>query len=76
LSSFEHAANIGCDAVELDVFLLKCGTLVIFHGGGPENLGSLDDHCGVLGNILDLTYEQVQSLKMNPEVSVYKIFQY
>jgi len=63
--AFQRAADIGCDAVELDVFLLKCGTLAVFHGGGPENLGSLDDHCGIIGNIMDLTYEEAKLLPMN-----------
>ena len=63
--AFQRAADIGCDAVELDVFLLKCGTLAVFHGGGPENLGSLDEHCGIIGNIMDLTYEEAKLLRMN-----------
>jgi glycerophosphoryl diester phosphodiesterase len=58
---------MGCDAVELDVFSLRCGTLVVFHGGGS------DEHPGTLegyvmdknGNslhgktILDFTYEEI-----------------
>ena len=31
---FINAAQVGADGVELDVFLLKCGTLVVFHGSG------------------------------------------
>jgi len=65
LPAFQKAADIGCDAVELDVFLLLCGTLIVFHGGGPENLGALDESCGQSGNIMDLNYEQVKQLKMN-----------
>ena len=62
------ALMMGCDGIELDVFLLKCGTLVVFHGGGTdENPGDLLDYCGITGNILDLTYEQCQkSLQFNP----------
>lgn len=67
IPSFAHAADIGCDAVELDIFLLKCGTIAAFHGGGPENLGSLDEHCGFIGNIMDLTYEEARMLPMNEE---------
>ena len=67
IPSFAYAADIGCDAVELDIFLLKCGTIAAFHGGGPENLGSLDEHCGFIGNIMDLTYEEARMLPMNEE---------
>jgi glycerophosphoryl diester phosphodiesterase len=63
---FQKCADMGCDAVELDVFLLKCGTLVVFHGGGTdENPGDLWDYCGVKGGILDLTYEQAKELQFN-----------
>lgn len=65
MPAFQKAADMGCDAVELDVFLLVCGTLIVFHGGGPENLGALDKSCGQSGNIMDLNYEQVKQLKMN-----------
>jgi glycerophosphoryl diester phosphodiesterase len=64
---FQVAADIGCDAVELDVFLLKCGTLVVFHGGGSDdNPGCLRDYCCIEGNILDYTAEEARSLKFNP----------
>jgi glycerophosphoryl diester phosphodiesterase len=64
---FQKCADMGCDAVELDVFLLKCGTLAVFHGtGGDECPGDLWEYCGVKGSILDLTYEEVKNLKFNP----------
>lgn len=64
--SFNHCAEIGCDAVELDVFLLKCGTVIVFHGGGTdENPGDLIDYCGRPGSILDMTYEECKSLSFN-----------
>lgn len=64
---FQVAADIGCDAVELDVFLLKCGTLVVFHGGGTDNNpGCLLDYCCIEGNILDYTAEEARKLKFNP----------
>jgi glycerophosphoryl diester phosphodiesterase len=56
---------MGTDAVELDVFLLKCGTLVVFHGRG--NYGDLDVCCFRPGNIFDLTYEQALELEFNPD---------
>lgn len=50
--SFLHAAQAGADGVELDVFLLKCGTLVVFHGSGDDtNPGLLDSYCGVEGSM-------------------------
>ena len=67
-ASFIKTAEVGADAAELDVFLLKCGTLVVFHGGGTdENPGDLTDYCGRPGNILDLTYEEARQLRFNPD---------
>jgi glycerophosphoryl diester phosphodiesterase len=67
--SFLQCAQLGCDSVELDVFLLKDGSLIVFHGGGTDqNPGDLSDYClnqhGV--GILDLDYEQSQKLVFNP----------
>jgi len=69
ISGFLTAAQFGCDAVELDVSLLKCGNLVVFHGGGTdENPGALDCYCGMEGaNILNYTAEEVRLLKLNPD---------
>jgi glycerophosphoryl diester phosphodiesterase len=54
---FQQCARMGCDAVELDVFLLKCETLIVFRGGGTdERPGLLEEYCGVHGSILDYTY--------------------
>lgn len=66
---FARCAAMGCDAVELDVFRLKCNTLIVFHGGGTdENPGDLWDYCKVRGNILDYTYvEAVTQLSFNPD---------
>lgn len=63
LPAFLHAAQVGSDGVELDVFLLKCGTLVVFHGsGGDEEPGLLHSYCGVEGSILDYTAEEARRL--------------
>lgn len=69
VSSFLASNKNGCDAVELDVFLLKCGTLVVFHGGGTdENPGSLDEYCNIEGSILDYTAKEArEQLKLNPD---------
>ena len=63
ISSFKTAAAVGCHAVELDVFLLKCNTVIVFHGDGTDkNPGGLKSHCGVEGSILDCTLEDVRKL--------------
>jgi hypothetical protein len=50
--SFLHALQAGADGVELDVFLLKCGTLVVFHGSGNDaTQGQLDSYCGIPGSM-------------------------
>lgn len=60
-------AAIHCEEVEIDVFLLKCGTLIVFHGGGTDqNPGLLKEYCCVDGSILDLTYEEARKLKFSP----------
>eukprot|EP00980_Cylindrotheca_fusiformis_P004238 scaffold918_cov126-Cylindrotheca_fusiformis.AAC.17 len=65
---FQKCAEMGADGAELDVFLLKCGTLIVFHGGGSdENAGDLSDYCDRPGNILDLTYEEAKKLSFNPK---------
>jgi glycerophosphoryl diester phosphodiesterase len=64
---FQKCANMGADAVELDIFLLKCGTLIEFHGAGNDaNPGQLLEYCGMKGSILDLTYEEALQLTFNP----------
>ncbi len=60
---FQTASQIGCDEVELDVFLLKCGTLCVFHGDGTDkNPGLLDDYStNMEGSVLDYTYEELRT---------------
>lgn len=66
LRGFQISSEIGCDSVELDVFLLKCGTLIVFHGGGSdENPGCLLNYCGIKGNILDYSYTEARKLVFN-----------
>jgi glycerophosphoryl diester phosphodiesterase len=61
---FQKCMAMGCDAVELDVFALKCGTLVVFHGTGTDENPGLLDKC-LVGNfplgksILDYTYKEI-----------------
>ena len=63
---FQKCAEMGTDAVELDVILLKCGTLIPFHGSGSSSDGELLGYCGVKGSITELTYEEALQLSFNP----------
>lgn len=68
IRSFLASYESGADAVELDVFYLKCGTLVVFHGGGTdENPGDLKDYCNIDGSILNYTAKEARELlHLNP----------
>lgn len=59
---FQTAHALGCDEVELDVFLLKCGTLCVFHGNGTDqNPGLLSDYStNMYGSILEYTYNDLK----------------
>ena len=66
---FLRCVELGADAIELDVFVLKDGTIVVFHGGGTDEFpGDLTNYCvGKDGaSILDLTFPQTQKLEFNP----------
>jgi len=66
IAGFLNAYENGADAVEFDVFLLKCGNLVVFHGAGDdENPGLLHDNIGIEGSILDYTAEEARMLLFN-----------
>ena len=63
------AHHLGCTEVEIDVFLLKCGTLCVFHGSGTdENPGLFEHYCDNMeGSILDYTYQEIRNkFKFNP----------
>lgn len=70
LEGFRFCADMGADAIELDVFLVA-GELVVFHGGGSdENPGDLTDYCQNQSgkSILDMeSLHEIQSLAFNPE---------
>jgi len=64
--SFIEAAQAGADGIELDVFLLKCGTLVVFHGTGTDQSpGLLSSYCGIEGSILEYTADEARRLTFN-----------
>mmetsp|Transcript_31656 Transcript_31656/g.58344 ORF Transcript_31656/g.58344 Transcript_31656/m.58344 type:complete len:215 (-) Transcript_31656:815-1459(-) len=63
IPSFQAAQELGAEAVELDVFLLKCGRVAVFHGDGGDRLpGGLKKYCDVEGSIMDCTAEQARKL--------------
>jgi len=69
MAGFQKCLDMGCDAIELDVFKLHDGTLVVFHGGGTDDHpGDLSHYCiGRNGtSILDLEYHETQELQFNP----------
>lgn len=78
LESFQKCIEMGCDGIELDVFLLKDGSLVVFHGTGTDkNPGLLESYCIADDNmdsteyrnetILDMSYKETQQLKFDPD---------
>ena len=66
--SIQAAYDLGCQEIELDVFLLKCGTLCVFHGSGSDtNPGSFENYSNeTRGCILDYTYDEIRNYKVNP----------
>ena len=58
LSAFELAINKGF-AIELDVQMLKCGTLVVFH---DTNLNRMT---GLNKMISDVVYDDIKTLRLN-----------
>ena len=67
--SFRQCASWGCEAVELDVFVLQDGNVIVFHGGGTdENPGDLTEYClnQERVGILDLDYPTASKLQFNP----------
>lgn len=56
LGAFEHAAKIGTDMLELDVYLTKDKQVVVFHDGWLDRL------CGKPGHIRDLSYAELPPL--------------
>lgn len=71
IQSFQRAVDHGVEGVELDVFLLKCGKVAVFHGDGGDKLpGGLKGYCGVDGSILNLTANEAKELEFQGEAHV------
>ena len=81
ISSFARSHEDGAHGVEFDVFKLKCGTLVVFHGvGTDQDPGLLEGYCFPPSSdyvddplkcassslsIVDLDYSQVKNLRFD-----------
>jgi glycerophosphoryl diester phosphodiesterase len=64
IPSFQRALDHGVQGFELDVFLLKCGNVAVFHGDGGDKLpGGLEGYCGVEGSITNVTAEEAKELE-------------
>ncbi|GLB52560.1 glycerophosphoryl diester phosphodiesterase [Neptunitalea chrysea] len=58
LPSIQKALDLHVDAIEIDVFVIKSGELMVFHDDDLERM------TGVKGNIEGFTYEELQKLKL------------
>jgi glycerophosphoryl diester phosphodiesterase len=66
MAGFHVCRRHGAHGFELDVYHLKCGTLVAFHGLDDD--GKLDDYCLLPGKCIgDYTYQEALALKFNPD---------
>lgn len=59
IASIHKALQLGVDMIEIDVFLLKSGELVVFHDE------TLDRLTNTSGNIEDFTWEELQKVVLN-----------
>lgn len=64
VESIQKAIDLNCDVIEIDVFKIKSGELMVFHDD------QLDRLTNVTGNIEDYTYNELQKVKVN---GVYQI---
>eukprot|EP00520_Triparma_pacifica_P019004 CAMPEP_0118663336 /NCGR_PEP_ID=MMETSP0785-20121206/17361_1 /TAXON_ID=91992 /ORGANISM="Bolidomonas pacifica, Strain CCMP 1866" /LENGTH=314 /DNA_ID=CAMNT_0006557041 /DNA_START=276 /DNA_END=1217 /DNA_ORIENTATION=- len=65
LPSYLACSTHGSDGVELDVFRLKCGTLVCYHGTGTdEEPGRMGESHGVNGGISWYTWDEVDRMEV------------
>ncbi len=59
VESIQKAIELNCDVIEIDVFKIKSGELVVFH---DDQLDRLTD---AKGNIEDFTFTELQKVKVN-----------
>lgn len=64
VESIQKAIDLNCDVIEIDVFKIKSGELMVFHDD------QLDRLTNATGNIEDYTYNELQKVKVN---GVYQI---
>ncbi|KAL7555413.1 hypothetical protein ACA910_017422 [Epithemia clementina (nom. ined.)] len=73
LPSFQQCVTWQCPAVELDVYVIRDGSVVVFHGNDADPSGIsgslLDQFTNLAPNqhsIMELTYDECQHLQFNP----------
>lgn len=59
LASIQKALDIGVDMIEIDVYLIKSGEVVVFHDDALSRLSNSN------GNIEDLTLDEVKKIVLN-----------
>jgi len=69
IPSFKRAIDLGCKGIEVDAFVIDCGTVIAFHADDAE--GNIDEYCGFPGNIMEYTYEEVQDLPLATDESIF-----
>jgi glycerophosphoryl diester phosphodiesterase len=71
IQSFQAALDHGVEGFELDVFLLKCGKIAVFHGDGGDKMpGGLEGYCGVKDSISNMTAEEAKGLRFSGDAHV------
>ena len=64
VAGFRAAYEAGADSVELDAFLIKDGSLVVFHGGDGGELSKLTHSKGL---ITELTLEETKKVRFDAD---------
>lgn len=69
LASVKKAMDLGVDMIEIDVFKIKSGELVVFHDETLDRLG------GRQGNIEDLNLEEVRAIRLEGGHHIPQLFE-
>jgi len=73
LPGFSYCSEVGADAVEFDVFELKSGEVVCYHGGGTDEIpGDMgDSHSMPSVSIMSLSFEHLKTIPFNLQAEEY-----
>jgi glycerophosphoryl diester phosphodiesterase len=76
MEGFAACCDMGCDSIEFDVFLLKDGELIVYHGQGPDNnpggMHTFFSDVAEDADISNCTYSELNALTFDkncPELS-------